>query len=220
MSTCLHLVAENVVSVSRVADANRNRNNPTRKSKKHSSQDRVHSDQPYCTMACIRGMMNMDSSDQSCPNLQYHGKQRHQMGQRRITNELHCQILEDRNKGFEPLHICGRTGYLVKATLLSHGYTVVIKATTKKKKHTLQTEYQDYRQLRSLQGYQIPICLGHFEPSMRYWYHGELMAHMMILGWSGALLRHIIATTCLEPERIPTNVDPPVIESIPLPSSR
>lgn len=29
------------------------------------------------------------------------------------------------DEGFEQLHICGRSDYLLKASLLSHGYTVV-----------------------------------------------------------------------------------------------
>lgn len=100
--------------------------------------------------------------------------------------------MRDRNKGFEPLHIRGRTGYLMKATLLSHGYTVVIKATTKEKQHILQVEVKNYHHLRSLQGYRIPVCLGHFKPSVAYRYHGELMAYMMILSWSGTRLQQII----------------------------
>ena len=79
------------------------------------------------------------------------------------------------------MHVCGRTSYLVKATLLSHGYTVIIKATTAEKQHLIGAELENYRSLRSLQGQQIPVCPGAFTPRVSYWYHGELMAHMMIL---------------------------------------
>ncbi|EYE94545.1 uncharacterized protein EURHEDRAFT_378011 [Aspergillus ruber CBS 135680] len=118
--------------------------------------------------------------------------QRHPMGPRDFTRKLHDQLVQNRNKGFELLHIRGRTGYLMKATLLSHGYTVVIKATTKENQHALTTEVDNYRKLRSLQGYQIPVCSGDFEPSIAYWYHGQVMAHMMILSWSGTRLQRII----------------------------
>ena len=80
----------------------------------------------------------------------------------------------------------------MRATLLSHGYTIVIKATTKKNQHALKTEVDNYHKLQSLQGYQIPVCLGDFEPSITYWYHGQVMAHMMILSWSGTRLQRII----------------------------
>ncbi|KAL2802113.1 hypothetical protein BJX63DRAFT_441397 [Aspergillus granulosus] len=116
----------------------------------------------------------------------------HSMDPCEFTHKLHRQLVQDRNKGIEPLHIRGRTGYLLKATLLSHGYTVVIKATTKEKEHALKAEVDNYRRLRSLQGYQIPVCLGNFEPNIEYWYHGELMTHMMILSWSGIRLQRII----------------------------
>ncbi|KAJ6126257.1 hypothetical protein N7471_010750 [Penicillium samsonianum] len=29
-------------------------------------------------------------------------------------------------------------------------------------------------------------------PNIQYWYHGELMAQMMILSWSGTRLQHVI----------------------------
>ena len=167
----------------------RERVQPDRKVKKtHSKKVQ----RPYCTMACIRGMVNGGPLDKECPNWQHHGGQRHPMGPQEFTHRLHRQLIQNRNKGFELLHICGRTGYLMKATLLSHGYTVVIKATTKENQHSPETEVDNYRKLRSLQGYQIPVCLGHFEPSIAYWYHGQVMAHMMLLSWSGTRLQRII----------------------------
>ena len=114
------------------------------------------------------------------------------MGPQELTRRLHCQLARNRNHGFEQLHACGRTGYLVKGTLLSHGYTMVIKATTVEKQRRLQAEANNYRHLRSLQGHQIPVCLGSFQPRVAYWYHGELMAQMMALSLSGTRLQHII----------------------------
>ena len=159
--------------------------------KQTSRKDRQ-STRPYCTISCIRGMVNRDFLDKKCPNLKHHGGQRHSLGPREFTRQLHRQLARNRNHGFEPLHVCGRTGYLVKATLLSHGYTVIIKATTLEKQHHLQAEMDNYRHLRSLQGQQIPVCLGAFTPRVAYWYHGELMAKMMILSWSGTRLQHVI----------------------------
>ena len=147
-------------------------------------------------MACIRGMVNQDPLDERCPNLQLHLQhpcgQRHSMGPQEFTRRLHRQLVRNRNEGFEPLHVCGRTGYLVKATLLSHGYTVIIKATTMEKQHRLRAEVENYCHLGSLQGQQIPVCLGVFKPRVAYWYHGELMVQMMILSWSGTRLQHIV----------------------------
>ncbi|GAB0138454.1 hypothetical protein EsDP_00006689 [Epichloe bromicola] len=159
--------------------------------KKQTSRNDRHSTRPYCTISCIRGMVNREALDHKCPNWKLHGGQRHSMGPQEFTRQLHRQLVRDRDLGFEQLHICGRTGYLMKATLLSHGYTVVIKATTVEKQHRLQAEVDNYHHLRSLQGQYIPVCLGDFKPRVSYWYHGKLMTHMMILCWSGTRLQSV-----------------------------
>ncbi|KAI2765294.1 hypothetical protein DTO012A8_9489 [Penicillium roqueforti] len=163
----------------------------TRAGKQTSRKD-GQSTRPYCTIACIRGIVNREPLDKECPNWKLHGGQRHSIRPQEFTRRLHRQFARNRNHGFEQLHVCGRTGNLVKATLLSHGYTVVIKATTMEKQHRLQAEANNYRHLRSLQGNQIPVCLGTFTPRVSYWYHGELMAQMMILSWAGKRLQHVI----------------------------
>ncbi|KAG0153446.1 hypothetical protein PDIDSM_2098 [Penicillium digitatum] len=116
---------------------------------KQTSRKDGQSTRPYCTIACIRGIVNREPLDQECPNWKLHGGQRHSIGPQEFTRRLHRQLTQNRNHGFEQLHVCGRTGYLVKATLLSHGYTVVIKATTMEKQHRLQAEANNYRHLRS-----------------------------------------------------------------------
>jgi hypothetical protein len=78
---------------------------------------------------------------------------------------LHAALLHaEPDIGFEQLHVCGQTGYLLKITLLLHGYTVVMKATTVEKQHRLQTEVNNYHHLKSLQRHQIPVYLGDFQP--------------------------------------------------------
>lgn len=137
-------------------------------------------------------MVNRDPLDKKCPNWKLHGSQRHSIGPLEFIGQLHGQLVRDRALGFEQLHVCGRTGYLMKATLLSRGYTVIIKATTVEKQHRLQEEADNYRRLGSLQGQHIPVCLGIFKPRIAYWYHGQLMAQMMILSWAGTRLQHVI----------------------------
>ena len=157
-----------------------------------SSQKRGQTGRPFCTMACIRGMACGGALDRECPNSHNHGAQGHSINARVFTRKLHDQLSRTRNEGFEPLHIRGRTGYLMKAILLEHGYTVLIKATIADKEHHLRTEAAHYRYLRRLQGHQIPVCVGNFKPRVSYWYQGEPMAHMMILSWSGTRLQHVI----------------------------
>lgn len=141
---------------------------------------------PYCTMECIHGLMDRGPLDQKCPNARQHSTgTHHQLDVKQLTHRLHDQLTQDRNTGFEILDIRGRTGFMLKASLLSHGYTVTIKATTKEKKHNLQREIRNYKRLRILQGLHIPVYVGDFTPRVPYVYRGELMAHMMILSWSG-----------------------------------
>ncbi|PYI09802.1 hypothetical protein BO78DRAFT_394683 [Aspergillus sclerotiicarbonarius CBS 121057] len=140
----------------------------------------------YCTMGCIRGLATGGQLDPRCPNVGEHGNfKRHRITAKQFIYKLHAQLKQSRSKGFEQLHIRGRTGFMLKASLLSHGYTVIIKGTTARREHSLQMEIDTYRHLRTLQGYQIPVCLGDFELGIPYWYHGELLTRMMVLGWSG-----------------------------------
>ena len=147
-------------------------------------------------MECIRGLVNRGPLDQGCPNANDHasknGSLRHLLDARQFTRQLHAQLAKDRNKGFEILDIRGRTGFMLKATLLCLGYTVIIKATTAEKKHNLRREIDNFDRLRPLQGFSIPVCVGEFSPRVSYWYHGELMAHMMILSWSGIRVQNIV----------------------------
>ncbi|BCR99884.1 uncharacterized protein AKAW2_50226S [Aspergillus luchuensis] len=159
---------------------------------KQTSRQDGPSTRPYCTIACIRGLANREPLDKNCPNWELHGGRRHSIGQQEFRRQLHRQLARDRELGFEQLHVCGRTGYLIKATLLSRGYTVIMKATTVEKQHRLRTEVDNYHRLRNLQGQYIPVCLGDFKPRVAYWYHGKLMAQMMILSWSGTRLQHAI----------------------------
>jgi hypothetical protein len=115
-------------------------------------------------------MVNREALDRKCPNWKLHGGLRHSIRPDEFICQLHRQLIRDRDLGFEQLHVCGRTGYLIKATLLSRGYTVIIKATTKEKQHRLQAEMDNYRRLANLQGEFVPVCLGGFMPRIAYWY--------------------------------------------------
>jgi hypothetical protein len=84
----------------------------------------------YCTTACIRGLLTQDFLGPRCPNVHEHGVGRHPFGSRQCARRLHSQLLQDRESGFEQLHLCGRTGFILKAILLFYGYTIVIKATS------------------------------------------------------------------------------------------
>ncbi|KAJ5908488.1 hypothetical protein N7495_001170 [Penicillium taxi] len=126
-------------------------------------------------------MVNREPLDKKCPNWNLHGGQRHFIGPQEFICRLQYQLTRNRNHGFEQLHVCGRTGNFIKAILLSHGYTVVIKATTIEKQHRLQVEAKNYRNLRSLQGNQIPVCLGSFQPRWRNILWDDLGGQLIVI---------------------------------------
>ncbi|GAA81977.1 metalloprotease m41 ftsh [Aspergillus luchuensis IFO 4308] len=114
----------------------------------------------YCTMKCLRGLAKKGPLDPQCPNVKRHGHLVHKINARDLTRLLSDQLSRDREIGFEQLHIVGRTGFLLKATLLSHGYTVVLKATNAEQLPSLGQEIEAYHHLRSLQGTHVPVCWG------------------------------------------------------------
>lgn len=142
-------------------------------------------ERPYCTMACLRGTVEKEPLDANCPNFRDHGTERHSISSQEIVDGLNEQLSNNRYEGFRQLHVIGRTCYLLKATLLSHGYTVMIKATTARQSRRIKDELRNYRDLILLQGNKIPVCLGMFKPQVTYWYHGCQMRYMMVLSWSG-----------------------------------
>ncbi|EDN09040.1 predicted protein [Histoplasma mississippiense (nom. inval.)] len=91
----------------------------TNKSQAYSRTERP--SYPYCTVACIRGLINKDILDEKCPNFEQHRGPKHPINALEFKRMLHQQLVQDREEGFEPLDIRGRTGYIIKATLLSHG---------------------------------------------------------------------------------------------------
>ncbi|PYH74284.1 uncharacterized protein BO88DRAFT_439789 [Aspergillus vadensis CBS 113365] len=122
----------------------------------------------YCTMKCLRGLAKKGPLDPQCPNVKRHGHLVHSINARDLTRLLSDQLSRDREIGFEQLHIVGRTGFLLKATLLSHGYTVVLKATSAEQLPSLGQEIKAYHHLRSLQGTHVPVCGGDFAPRVRW----------------------------------------------------
>ncbi|KAJ5135762.1 uncharacterized protein N7515_005040 [Penicillium bovifimosum] len=150
-----------------------------------SSQTTQSTERAYCTMKCLRGTADKELLDEKCPNVAEHGVGRHSISSQEITARLSDQLQQSRDEGFRQLHIIGRTCYLLKATLLSHGYTVIIKATSSDHSHRIKCELRNYKDLILLQGSKIPVCLGMFEPKVPYWYHGTLMRYMLVLSWSG-----------------------------------
>ncbi|KAG0160662.1 hypothetical protein PDIDSM_8192 [Penicillium digitatum] len=66
---------------------------------KQTSRKDGQSTRPYCTIACIRGIVNREPLDQECPNWKLHGGQRHSIGPQEFTRRLHRQLTQTETMG-------------------------------------------------------------------------------------------------------------------------
>lgn len=156
---------------------------------KRGSGSREGAPRPFCTMRCIQGLASGGPLDPNCPNVLEHGSEEHPLTATQFMDELHEQLLQDREKDFEQLHVCGAICFLLKASLSAFGYTVLIKATMECNSNRIQHEHKMYNFLRSLQGQHIPVCLGIFSPKIPYFYYSKIMTHMLVLSWAGERIR-------------------------------
>lgn len=85
-----------------------------------------------------------------------------------LTHLLSVHLSQDRENGFEQLHIFCRTDSILKAT-------------TNEQPPSLDVEIKAYQLLESLQGKSVPVLIGDFAPQVQHWYHGQQMAHILIL---------------------------------------
>lgn len=77
---------------------------------------------PFCTSLCLQGLLKQEPLDQSCPNAQHHGTDRHRINvadfERRLRELLHDQV-----QFCEELYVNGATGVLYRIRLPQLGYT-------------------------------------------------------------------------------------------------
>lgn len=146
---------------------------------------------PYCTHACLLGLTRGRPLDRSCPNFRKHGR-KHQIDAMTLVQLLREQFTKDLVAGLDDTGIHGARGVVFKVTLLSHGYTMLAKCTTRSLKKYLKHEVSIYDTLRSIQGIHIPVCLGSFDLARRFWFCGlHRMAHMMLLSYAGIALSRL-----------------------------
>ncbi|CAG8053684.1 unnamed protein product [Penicillium salamii] len=145
----------------------------------------------YCTAACLLGTRNKGPLDPQCPNFRKHGEMCHQLQSMEIVRGLHQQLVERQFDAFERLNIRGQTACMIKATLLSHGYTVILKGSFNRQEtqDRLVNEIFIYPHLADLQGVHIPAFLGGFvlapQWTAGYFCYGMRLQTFMVLGWAG-----------------------------------
>ncbi|KAK4441969.1 hypothetical protein QBC34DRAFT_453384 [Podospora aff. communis PSN243] len=135
---------------------------------------------PFCTHACLLGLVRGAALDPTCPNVALHRR---------------CLFRATLDKGITPLGIYGARGAMFAITLLSHGYTLVAKGTTSASTRFLEHEALVYERLQPIQGLYVPVSLGTIdllELGRRYFYAPDVhVVTLLLLSWAGKDLREL-----------------------------
>ncbi|KAE8322891.1 hypothetical protein BDV39DRAFT_218158 [Aspergillus sergii] len=131
----------------------------------HPSASSLSASRRYCTQQCLLGLVKRGELDRKCPNMSYHGIDRHRLNRatliRRLDRQLSSDNLQlDSQLGCESLHVHGTRGALFKITLWSHGYTFMGKGTPVEFVEGSKHEELVYSHLSPIQGVSVPVLLG------------------------------------------------------------
>ena len=149
----------------------------------------------YCTVKCLRGLIDGSRLDPACPNVRDHGKHFHSIDQSRLLSLLSQQLSESLAVDCETLGIHGSRGVLLKVTLSSFGYTMPAKCTIPEFVHHLKHEATVYQQLLPVQGIHVPLYLGSLDLDPPCNYDGIAdLVHMMLLSPGGLPIARVINT--------------------------
>jgi len=142
----------------------------------------------YCTHQCLLGLAEGGELDHSCPNFALHGSKHLDIEEflAMVKRQLRVDIGTDAN--CIPLNIHGSRGGLLKISLSAWGYTFVAKGTEERHVQHLCHEEEVYRQLRSIQGKHVPVCLGIIKLQRAYHYSGARLSRLLLLSWGGRRL--------------------------------
>ncbi|KAI0107507.1 hypothetical protein GGR51DRAFT_570881 [Nemania sp. FL0031] len=158
---------------------------------------------PYCTQACLRGLVQDEDIDYNCPNVLLHLEAQRRvcrlkgsrLGEKHTITadelrelvqhqllknaELDCQcFLEDGARG--------AIGCMFKMTVTGFGYTLVAKGVETLHRRRLQREMGVYNKLEAQQGLLIPVCLGIVRLLLPYpMVDCTLVTHMLLMSYAG-----------------------------------
>lgn len=164
-------------------------------------------DRPYCTQACLLGLIRGHVLDKKCPNVQAHREKAQDYGRnsrymsRRLRNKRHAldqpalaRLLEEQLQRPEredigvirSLDRSGWAGALFRLELVSHGYTFVGKGTVQPLIQALHTEAKMYKRMDAIQGKAIPVYLGSIDLKAALHLTSRVaIVHLMLLSWAG-----------------------------------
>ncbi|KAL8904762.1 MAG: hypothetical protein Q9207_003056 [Kuettlingeria erythrocarpa] len=152
---------------------------------------------PYCTQACMLGLVQQGPVNEACPNAGYHPRaedgKSHALTAPELGELLRQQLARTMDKDIEDLGLQGARGMVFKLSLASHGYTIIGKATIDFYVPELIHERRVYQRLRGLQGDLIPVCLGNIDLVHPWYCPGTHLVHMLLLSYGGEPIREIRA---------------------------
>lgn len=142
----------------------------------------------FCTRRCLLGLVNGGNLDRGCPNVDEHGADVHRIDKDAFLALMRNQLSRTLDSNFEPCGRPGSRGVPFRATLASHGYTVIAKCTPSDFVTYLRHEATIYKRLRTIQGHCVPVHLGNLDLDLErpYYYEGiAKLVHVMFLGYGG-----------------------------------
>lgn len=164
-------------------------------------------DRPYCTQACLLGLIRGYVLDKKCPNVEAHRKKARDYGRnnkymsRRLRNKRHAldqptlaRLIEEQLQRperedigvIQSLDRSGWAGALFRLELVSHGYTFVGKGTVQPLMQALHTEAEMYKRMDAIQGKAIPVYLGSIDLQAAFHLTSRVaIVHLMLLSWAG-----------------------------------
>ena len=89
---------------------------------------------PYCTQACLLGLVRARPVDEGCRNASIHPRQKRSKIHHNLTQKKLCRLLREQlgrtlDEDCENLGVQGARGMLFRLALASHAYTFAGKAT-------------------------------------------------------------------------------------------
>ena len=141
---------------------------------------------PFCTRRCLLGLVRGGDLDRGCPNVNEHGTTVHRIDKAKFLAMMYDQLSRTLDSNFEPCGRPGSRGVPFRATLASHGYTVIAKCTPADFVDCLQHEAAVYQRLQPIQGHYVPFHLGNLDLQRPYYYEGiAKLVHVMFLEYGG-----------------------------------
>ncbi|CAK7236182.1 hypothetical protein SBRCBS47491_009549 [Sporothrix bragantina] len=169
-----------------------------------STATRKHSPLPYCSQACLLGLLDGGPLDYGCPNVRLHRpnlasslstslcgdvEDRHTLTAADFKHRMRLQLADDLDEDCDALDKFGKfgaIGMLFRLTLRGYGYCVVAKGVQRVHAPRLEREEAIYRHLHAQQGALVPVCLGTIELVDVYRTSvGAHISHMMLMSYAG-----------------------------------